>query len=266
VLFLPTLTRRRGPLNPARTFLARRAEVQRLLDEEIARRAASPPRDDVLSLLLDARDEDGAPLDHAALRDELMGLLVAGHETTATGLAWAFERVSRTPEVDQRRAAEDRAYLEAVVNETLRTRPPVIDAVRTAATDTQLAGRPVPGGTPVSAMFSLTHRRADLWPEPLEFQPERFLDGKPLPYAYTPFGGGIRRCIGASLAMLELRTVLQTALRRLTIDAAPGRPEHMRLSGVTLIPSRGGRVVLRGTPAARASLSLGTRDEPSLVP
>jgi cytochrome P450 len=189
VMFLPTLTRRRGALNPVRTFLARRAAAQRLLDEEIARRAAGPPRDDVLSLLLEARDEDGAPLEHGAVRDELMGLLVAGHETTATGLAWAFERLSRTPAVDQRRAAEDRAYLDAVVNETLRTRPPVIDAVRAAVADTELGGRPVPAGTLVSAMFSLTHRRADLWPDPLAFRPERFLDGKPLPYAYTPFGG-----------------------------------------------------------------------------
>jgi cytochrome P450 len=249
VLFVPTLTRRTGRLNPARTFIARRAEVRRLLDEEIAPwRADRGRRDDVLSLLLDSRDEDGAPLDDLDVRDELMGLLIAGHETTATGLAWAFERLSRTPAANARFAADgdgDGAYVDAVVRETLRTRPPVIDAVRTAVTDTTLGGQPIRAGTLVSAMFCITHRRADLWPDPLAFRPERFLDDKPAPYAYTPFGGGIRRCIGAALATLEMRVVLDTARRRLTLAPAPGPQERMRLSGVTLIPSRGGELVLR---------------------
>jgi cytochrome P450 len=232
VLFAPTLTRRRGALNPARTFLRNRETVRRLLDEEIER---SGDGEDVLSMMLRSDDDTN-------VRDELMGLLIAGHETTATGLAWAFERLSRTPGTQER--LDDPAYLNAVVDETLRTRPPVIDAVRTATQDTTLGGRPVPEGTLVSAMFCITHRRADVWPDPLSFKPERFLDGKRAPYAYTPFGGGIRRCIGASLATLEMRTVLATAAQRFRIAPAPGPEERMRLSSVTLIPSRGGQVVL----------------------
>jgi cytochrome P450 len=173
-----------------------------------------------------------------------MGLLIAGHETTATGLAWAFERLSRTPAAN-RRFAGDPGYVDAVVQETLRTRPPVIDAVRTAVADTTLGGRSVPAGTLVSAMFCLTHRRADLWEEPLAFRPERFLAGRPAPYAYTPFGGGVRRCLGAALATLEMRTVLEVARDHVRLAPAPGREERMRLSGVTLIPARGGAVVLR---------------------
>jgi cytochrome P450 len=125
-----------------------------------------------------------------------MGLLVAGHETTATGLSWALERLSRTPRVRERLNAEladaGRAYLDAVVRETLRCRPPVIDAIRSAAVDTELRGYRIPRGTLVSAMFCITHRRADLWQDPLAFRPERFLEGKLLPYSYTPFGGGVR--------------------------------------------------------------------------
>jgi len=243
-LFFPTLTRRRGALNPAKSFLRNRDEVWRLLDEEIARSGGG---DDVLSMILQTADDD------LRVRDELMGLLIAGHETTATGLAWAFERLSRTPGT-QEHLRDDPAYLNAVVEETLRTRPPVIDAVRTATQDTTLGGQPVPAGALLTAMFCITHRRPDVWPDPLAFKPERFLDGKRSPYAYTPFGGGIRRCIGASLATLEMRTVLQTAAQRFTFAAAPGPPEKMRLSSVTLIPSRGGQVVLQSRPDKRNAL------------
>ncbi len=261
-LFMPTLLRRHGRLNPGRILMQRRATVHGLLDRQIARRRADPrrdQRDDVLSLLVCARDEDGEALTDAELRDQLLTLLAAGHETTATGLAWASERLSRTPAAYERLRAElaqgddgGRAYLDAVVRETLRLRPPVIDAVRTTTQDVELGGQPVPAGAVVSAMLTLTHRRPDLWSQPLAFQPERFLDGKPLPYSFTPFGGGIRRCIGASLADLEMKLVLRTLLERCELTQAPGREEAIRLTGITLTPARGAQVVLRPAGARQA--------------
>jgi cytochrome P450 family 135 len=252
LLWFPTLWRRHGRLNPARPHQRRRAYIHDLVHRQIARRRADPThaeRDDVLSVLVAARDEHGEPLGDGEVRDLLLGLLMAGHETTANSLTWAFERLSRTPDAG-RRLAEELAdggseYLDAVVSETLRTRPSVIDAVRTATTEIELGGYPIAPGTVVSAMLTAMHRRPDLWPDPLAFRPERFLDGKPRPYSYMPFGGGIRHCIGASLALVEMRTVLRTAMRTLELLPAPGREERMRLTGITLTPSRGGRVVLR---------------------
>ncbi len=283
LLFFPGLLRRRGRLSPGRLLTDRRLVVDRLLGEQIAARRAqlaageAGERDDVLSLLVAARDEDGEPLTDAELRDQLLTLLVAGHETTATGLSWAVERLSRTPAVRARLLAEldgqvgdaagdgdgrpadaasaagaaGAAYLDAVVRETLRTRPPVIDAVRTTTQDVELGGHAIPAGTIVSAMFTITHRRPELWSDPLAFRPERFLDGRPQPYAFTPFGGGIRRCIGAALADLEMKVVLRTLLERFEPLPAPGREEAIRLTGITLTPARGARVVL--APRARAA-------------
>jgi cytochrome P450 len=261
LLFFPSLLRRRGPLNPARPFLERRDAVDALIGELIAERRADPERghrDDVLSLLMSARHEDGAALSDRELRDELMGLLIAGHETTATGLAWAAERLARTPAAQQRLADElgsgDKpAYLDAVIQETLRLRPPVIDAVRTTVTDTELGGHRIAKDTIVSAMFSVTHRRADLWPDPLAFKPERFLDGRPAPYSFTPFGGGIRRCVGATLANFEMRIVLTALLGRFWLQAASDRDESIRLAGITLIPARGATVTLARADAGFSS-------------
>jgi cytochrome P450 len=255
LLWLPTLWRRHGRFNPARPHQRRRAYIHGLVHEQIARRRADPAvaeRDDVLSKLVTSRDERDEPLSDAEVRDQLLALLMAGHETTANSLTWAFERLSRTPRAERRLANEvaqdgrGGAYLDAVVSETLRTRPSVIDAVRTATTELELSGGyALPPGTVVSAMLTAMHRRADLWRDPLAFRPERFLDGRPAPYSYAPFGGGVRHCIGASLSLVELRTVLRTAIGRYEIAAAPGREERMRLTGITLTPSRGGRVVLR---------------------
>lgn len=251
LLWFPTLWRRHGRLNPARPHQRRRARIHRLVHELIARRRADPAhatRDDVLSVLVAARDEQGAPLPDGELRDLLLGLLMAGHETTANALTWAFERLSRTPHARMRLAQELRdggtEYLDAVVAETLRTRPSVIDAVRTATHEIELSGRRIPAGTVVSALLTAMHRRPDLWPEPLAFRPERFLNGRPRAYSYMPFGGGIRHCIGASLSLVEMRTVLRTAIGMLDVLPAPDGEERMRLTGITLTPSRGGRVVL----------------------
>lgn len=248
----PTLWRRDGRLNPGRALKRRRDAIHRLLLELIAARRADPgraQRDDALSLLVDARDESGDGLSDMELRDQLVGLLLAGHDTTAATLAWAVERIARTPHAHARLAREvaegGTTYLEAAIRETLRTRPSVVDVPRTTTTEIELGGHRVPAGTRVNAMLSLTQRRADLWERPLEFRPERFLDGRPVPYSYTPFGGGNRRCIGAALAILQLQVVLTELLRRFVVQPAPGREEAARLAGMTLVPARGGRVVLR---------------------
>lgn len=252
MLWFPTLWRRHGRLNPARPHQARRTYIHGLVDAQIARRRADPShgeRDDVLSRLVAARDERGEPLSDDELRDQLIALAMAGHETTANALTWSLERLSRTPHARERLAAEladgRTEYLDAVVSETLRTRPPVIDAVRTATSEIELGGYRIGSGTVVSALLTAMHRRGDLWEDPLAFRPERFLAGRPAPYSYMPFGGGIRHCIGASLSLVEMRTVLRTALRMLDVAPAPNREERMRLTGITLTPSKGGRVVLR---------------------
>ncbi len=251
MLFFPFMFKRGGRFSPSRIYFSRRDPVDRLIFEEIARRREDPragDRDDVLSLLIGARDDQGRPLSDDELRDELLGLLGAGHETTATALAWASERLSRHPAVQQQLAGEldegGDAYLEAVIQETMRSRPPVIDSVRIAVEDTELGGYTVPAGTHVGAMFCLTHRRADVWGDPLAFRPDRFLEGKPAPYSFTPFGGGVRRCVGAPLANSEIRIVLKQMLQRFSLAPCEAPEEKMRLVGATLAPSKGGRVVL----------------------
>lgn len=240
-LFLPDrLKVDLGPLSPFGQFLRRRRAVDDLLYAEIAARRAAPDahaRDDVLSVLLQADFTD------VELRDELMGLVVAGHETTATALAWTLHLLAHHPDAADR-AAEDDPYLRAVIKESTRMRAPVIDAIRTAVDDTELGGRPVPKGAFVSAMFCATHHDPALWPEPGRFRPERHLDARPTPYALTPFGGGVRRCIGAALAQLELEVVLREVLS-VAVPHPAGAPERVRLNGITLVPAAGGRVRLR---------------------
>jgi len=224
-----------------------RPEVDRLLYEEIAAHRASPTgRDDILALLVAARSEDGEPLSDEELLDQIITLLLAGHETTTTGLAWAFERLVRHPAVlerlrsDLERGEED--YLDAVVNETLRVRP-VIDGVwRKLTAPAMLAGHRLPAGTLVFPAISLVQTSA-AFPDAEEFRPERFLDGSPAPYTFIPFGGGPRRCIGASFATMEMKTVLSTVLDRVELHAARHRSESPRVHHVTQIPSRGARVV-----------------------
>ena len=219
-------------MSPGGVFARRRAAVDALLFEEIAARRADPTaaeRDDVLSVLLatDLSDEE--------LRDELMGLVLAGHETTATALAWTLHLLAQYPQPD--------VPLDAIIKESMRFRAPVIDAIRTATRDTELGGHPVPEGAYVSAMFCATHHAPELWDDPGAFRPERHLDGKPAPYALTPFGGGVRRCLGAALAQLELEVVLGELLDGFRLAPA-GDLEPARISGVTIIPASGGRVVV----------------------
>jgi len=263
MLLFPTLWRRGGRLNPGRTLKRRRDTVNRLLREQIALRRAVPPegqeRGDVLSLLVAARDERGDALTAAEIRDQLVGLFVVGHETMAAALAWALERVSRAPAVRERLvdelAADRTEYLDAIVNETLRLRPPLLDAARTTSAPLELGGHPIPPGTVVSAMCAVAQRRGDLWEDPLAFRPERFLGGRPALGAFAPFGGGPRRCIAAAVSTLLMQTVVRVALERATLTAAPGPEERARLYGLSLLPSRGGRVVLRRPRGAHSTRS-----------
>jgi cytochrome P450 len=250
VLALALTARRTGPRSPWAKFAAARREADVLLYEEIrVRRAAGPGAegDDVLSLLLAARDEDGRQLSDSELRDELMTLLVAGHETTATALAWALERLVRTPDVLARLVEEQRAggeeYLDAVVKETLRLRPVVPAVARRLKEPMEFGGWHLPAGVHIAPSIYLLHRRPDLYPDPLAFRPERFLSDPPSTYEWIPFGGGIRRCLGASFAMLEMKVVLQTVLRQVRLQpAARRRPEAVTRRAITFAPARGARI------------------------
>jgi cytochrome P450 len=191
-------------------------------------------------VLLQARHEDGSPMTDEELRDELITLLTAGHETSATGLAWAFERILRTPQVHARLQDDpaDDAYLEAVVKETLRVRPVVIDVARVAKRDVEIGGWPIPAGTIVVPAIALVQLRPDLYPDPRAFRPERFTGAEqPPPYSWIPFGGGVRRCIGAAFAQLEIKTVLRTVLERTRMRAPDPAPERQLSRHVTLVPS-----------------------------
>jgi cytochrome P450 family 135 len=262
--WLPLMDRDLGGITPAARFRRALAAVDELIYAEIADRRADPEgdrRDDVLSLLLRARHEDGSPMTATELRDELMTLLTAGHETTATGLAWAFERLLRTPRVLERLTAslDDDDYLDAVVKETLRVRPVIVDVARKLTREIEIAGWRLPAGTLVLPAIAVLHARPDLYESPSEFRPERFLKGERRlagtarsqvrgaeSYAWIPFGGGVRRCIGASFAQTEMRTVLREVLRRVRLRAPSQRPERGVIRHVTVVPGRGARAVVEG--------------------
>jgi cytochrome P450 len=225
----------------------------RRLDALIAQRIEDvPDNGSVLALLRAARHEDGTPPSRRELRDQLVTLLAAGHETTAGALAWALERLARHPEVLARVRDGDEEYLDAVVKEVLRTRPVLSIVPRKVVTTFDVDGWTLPAGVHVTPCIYLAHRRPDLWEEPTAFRPERFLDGAPEPYAFIPFGGGVRRCIGAAFATLEMREVLRAVAAR--FDLRPDRPEgeRMRRRTITLAPARGG-YVLPSVPACRSS-------------
>ena len=252
VVWMPFLRRDLGPASPWRRFVRVRAEVDGLLLDEIRRRreaADLEERDDVLSLLLQARGEDGEPMSEKELRDELMTLLLAGHETTATGLAWAFERLTRTPRVMatllESLDSGEEDYLEAVAKETLRARPVVYDVARKLAAPATVKGWDLPAGTYVVPSITAIHLLQGIYDRADEFRPERFLDGdQPDSYAWIPFGGGRRRCIGAAFATMEMKAVLQEVLARVDVRAPDPKPERLRLHNVTLVPAKGTRVVV----------------------
>jgi len=249
LIWLPPLRRDLGRLSPAARFKRVRAAADELIYEQIDSRRALPEDergDDVLSLLLSARHDDGSPMTNEELRDELMTLLGAGHETSATGLSWAFERLLRNPGALARLSADpdDDAYVDAVIKETLRVRPVVTDVARLLTRNTEIAGYTIPAGTIVLCVIALVHRREDLWPDPLQFRPERFLEGQPEPYSWIPFGGGVRRCIGAAFAQYEMKVVLRTIMRRARLRAESPDDERGVLRHVTVAPARGARAVL----------------------
>jgi cytochrome P450 len=216
----------------------RKAELDRALHRELARRRAGDgPDDDGLALLLSMRDSDGRPLDDGELRDELVSLVVAGHETVAGALAWAIELLLDHP-VALAKAAADPAYLEAAIKESLRLRPVLGVVARRARVPFELAGATLPAGTWLAPSIHLTHRRPDLYPEPGAFRPERFLDsGKPDPYRWLPFGGGGRRCIGMGFALLEIKAILTAMLERVQVRSLRRAPAAIERRNITLVPA-----------------------------
>ena len=250
VVQLPALRRDFGPLSPWSRFLRARAAVDEAIFEEISQRRAETEedRDDVMSLLLAARHEDGTGMNDVEVRDQLVTLMLAGQDTTATGLAWAFERLLRHPRCLERlreeleRGAD--AYMEAVLKETLRLRPPLVHVARVLKADVTVDGYVVPAGLYLVPSLALVHLRDDLYPEPHAFRPERFLEGQPEPYAWIPFGGGVRRCIGAAFAAFEMKTVLRTVLLRTRLEAPRPRSEPPRMRHVTAAPARGAVAIL----------------------
>jgi len=214
-------------------------------DEQLAERR------DILSLLLQARTEEGETMNDKEVRDELLTLVLAGHETTANSLSWAWERLVRNPAAHEALREAVRSgdgaeeQIEATIVETMRSRPVVPFIGRRVTVPWQLGDYGVAADTPVGMSILLVHHREDLYPEPFEFRPERWLGRKPGTYEWIPFGGGIRRCLGAALAMAEMRVVLEAMARRLDLEAAEPEPERALHRNVTMIPARGGRVVLR---------------------
>jgi cytochrome P450 len=229
------------------------ADADRVVYEELHRRRAQAEEsgdDDILSLLLAARDEDGEPLTDLELRDELMTLLLAGHETTATALSWTLERLVRHPGVVARlveecRRGEDPApYLEATIKEALRLRPVVTAVGRHLTAPLAVGGHLLPAGVSINPSIYLLHRRPDLYPEPEAFRPERFLDNPPGTYQWIPFGGGVRRCLGASFALFEMRIVLQTVLDRVSLVSRSDADERVTRRAITFAPKRGARIAV----------------------
>ena len=244
---------------PWNLLLKHRNRTDQLLYQEIAARRADPNREgrkDVLSMLLAARDEDGEAMTDKELRDELMTALAAGHETTATSLAWAVERLLATPETYRRLRDEVRAlgknpepeqlaalpYLDATIKEVMRLRPVVPIVGRVLQKAYRLGGYDLPAGTPVGASIFLAQRDPDVYPDPEAFKPERFLGVTPDPASWLPFGGGLRRCVGAAFATYEMKVVLGTIMARCDLTLAQAVPAKIIRRAVTFWPEGGTRI------------------------
>jgi cytochrome P450 family 135 len=213
-------------------------------------------------MLLEARHEDGSPMSPVELRDELMTLLVAGHETTASELAWAFERLTRTPEVlgrltEEIDSGDDDSYVTATVHETLRRRPVLPNAApRLVIEPVEVGGWRYEPGVCLIADAYLLHHDPDIYPDPYAFRPERFLDEQPGTYTWIPFGGGRRRCLGASFALLEMKIVLRAVLAANELAPAASDNEGARRRSITLSPRAGSRAVLRARHPAQVPLAV----------
>jgi cytochrome P450 len=256
---LPVLQREFGGRSPWAELVRRREEADRLIFELIdERRDEHADRDDVLAMLLEARHEDGSPMSPQELRDELMTLLVAGHETTATELAWCLERLARSPEVVARlteeiEAGDDDAYLTATIQETLRRRPVLPNAApRLVKQPVTIGGWDYPEDVSLLASAYLIHHDPEIYEDPYAFRPERFLENGPGTYTWIPFGGGRRRCLGASFATVEMKIVLRAILERHALRPAGDRVELVRRRAITISPRHGAPTVFGERPLAAA--------------
>jgi cytochrome P450 len=264
------LLKGRGPVGRMERIRARADQLIFDLIEEHRGGEDADGGEDVLSLLLSARDEDGAPMTREELRDELVTALVAGHETTASQLAWAFERIAREPHVQRCLHAEldagaEEAYLTATIHEILRRRPVLANAEpRLVKQPIEIGGITLQPGVVLFASTYLVQHDPAIYPDPYSFRPERFLDKSPGTYTWIPFGGGRRRCIGASFALLEMKLVLRAALARHELRPASAAPEITRRRGIAFSPSEGSRVVLTRRPGAQTPAP--TRQETVPVP
>jgi cytochrome P450 family 135 len=242
-----------GPDNAQRIPLVRRMlqAVDEVIHQEIARRRREPDldtRSDILSMLLTTEHGDGAPMTANEIRDELVTMLIGGHESTAATLAWAIEQLARSPAMMDRIRSEahngDETYLDAFVKETLRARSVLAVVSRLVKTPLQLRDHTISPGTIVAACIYLVHHRSDVYPEPYAFRPERFLESSPGTYTWLPFGGGVRRCVGSGFAMLEMKTVIRVASEQLRMKPARRNPEAVgRRAAVMMVPKNGCRVI-----------------------
>jgi cytochrome P450 len=243
MLAMAVVQRDLGPRSPWGRFRLAVERFDALLLETVARRRAHPVGDAVLDHLLEQRDEDGNLASDRHVRDQLVALLMGGHDSSAATLAWAFERLARHPAVHARLREGDPAYLDAVVKEVMRVRPALTIAPRLLLEPVEIAGRRLPAGVQVAACLWLALRREDLWPQAGAFRPERWLeDARPKP-SWIPFGGGVRRCAGAPFAEMELREVLRVAA---DLAIRPLRPasEQARRSLLVVVPQHGGEVLV----------------------
>ncbi|MFZ0041367.1 MAG: cytochrome P450 [Solirubrobacteraceae bacterium] len=253
LMMMAFVLRGRSDGKAVQEFEDRKRAVDEILYAEIERRRAEPDlgeRDDVFSALLQARDEEGAGLTDQEVRDELLTLLLAGHETTATGLAWTFDLLLHDARVAGRARERDPEYLDALVKESLRIRP-VIPGIGRVVREEPFAlnGYTIPAGMEINPSIRVIHRRGDLYPDPGRFVPERFLGAdSPDTYTWVPFGGGTRRCLGAAFALTEMRIVLDRVLERCALRAADPSRAKAQLRAITLAPKGGVRVVQERAP------------------
>jgi cytochrome P450 family 135 len=248
---LPVLLIGPGRVRGFGPFRRRIDRVDELIHKEIIERRGAEDvedRDDVLSMLVAARHEDGSPMSDVEIRDELLTLLVAGHETTATSLAWAVERLSRSADKLERLRTEVEEgredYVTATIQETLRLRPVISVVLRRLTESVEIGGYELPAGVTVAPSIYLVHRNPEVYPEPQRFLPERFLDNPPGTYTWIPFGGGVRRCLGASFAQFEMAVVLKELVKRWQIRPANPKPERIFRRAITETPRHNAEVVL----------------------